>query len=82
MLFKYKDSRWSVIPENDENVIEKVKNYYCFHKHTSIIFQKYSSTWDEWVDVKVDDICDNDKVNIIVMENPITIKHQKTVKKA
>ena len=27
--------------------------------------------WDEWVDVKVDEICDNDKVNVIVMENPI-----------
>ena len=51
--------------------MEKVKNYYCFDKHTSIIFQKYSSEWDEWVDIKVDEICDNDKVNVIVMENTI-----------
>ena len=30
--------------------------------------QKYSETWSDWIDIKVEDICDKDKINVIVLE--------------
>ena len=30
--------------------------------------QKYSETWSDWINIKVEDICDKDKINVIVLE--------------
>lgn len=27
-----------------------------------------SETWSDWIDIKVQDICDKDKINVIVLE--------------
>ena len=33
-----------------------------------MVLQKYSETWSDWIDIKVEDICDKDKINVIVLE--------------
>ena len=35
---------------------------------TNSAVQKYSETWSDWIDIKVEDICDKDKINVIVLE--------------
>ena len=72
VLFQYKDSRWPVVLGSGDNIVQKVRDYYSLNSDHfgTIIFQKYSEMWSEWVDIQAADICDNDRVNIIVLENP------------
>ena len=28
---------------------------------------KYSETWSDWIDIKVEQICDKDKINVIIV---------------
>ena len=34
----------------------------------SLRFWVCSETWSDWIDIKVQDICDKDKINVIVLE--------------
>lgn len=51
-----------------EGVIMKIKDYYKLSSNAAVILQKYSETWSAWIDIKVEDICDQDKINVIVLE--------------
>ena len=31
-------------------------------------FYRNIQTWSDWIDIKVEDICDKDKINVIVLE--------------
>lgn len=71
MLFQYKDSRWPVALESGDNIFQKVRDYYSLNSDhfSTIIYQKYSETWSEWVDIQAANISDNDRVKVIVLEN-------------
>ena len=32
-----------------------------------MVLQKYSETWSDWIDIKVEQICDKDKINVIIV---------------
>ena len=49
-----------------EGVIMKIKDYYKLSSTAAVVLQKYSET--DWIDIKVEDICDKDKINVIVLE--------------
>lgn len=46
----------------------KIKDYYKLSSTAAVVLQKYSETWSDWIDFKVEDICDKDKINVIVLE--------------
>ena len=46
-----------------EGVIMKIKDYYKLSSTAAVVLQKYSETWSDWIDIKVEDICD--KINVI-----------------
>ena len=52
----------------NEGVIMKIKDYYKLSSTAAVVLQKYSETWSDWIDIKVEDICDKDKINVIVLE--------------
>lgn len=51
-----------------EGVIMKIKDYYKLSSTAAVVLQKYSETKSDWIDIKVEDICDKDKINVIVLE--------------
>ena len=63
VLFQYKDSRWAVDICETEGVIMKITDYYKLSSTAAVVLQKYSETWSDWIDIKVEDICDKDKIN-------------------
>ena len=46
----------------------KIKDYYKLSSTAAVVLQKYSETWSDWIDIKVEHICDKDKINVIVLE--------------
>lgn len=46
----------------------KIKDYYKLSSTAAVVLQKYSETKSDWIDIKVEDICDKDKINVIVLE--------------
>ena len=36
----------------------KIKDYYKLSSTAAVVLQKYSETWSDWIDNKVEDICD------------------------
>lgn len=74
VLFQYKDSRWAVVLRGEEDVYQNVKDYYNISRDAVVIFQTYSDEWAEWIDVKVEEICNKDKVRVIVVEKASTKK--------
>ena len=52
----------------NEGVIMKIKDYYKLSSTAAVVLQTYSETWSDWIDIKVEDICDKDKINVIVLE--------------
>ena len=36
----------------------KIKDYYKLSSTAPVVLQKYSETWSDWIDIKVEDICD------------------------
>ena len=46
----------------------KIKDYYKLSSTAAVVLQKYSETWSDWIDIKVEGICDKDKINVIVLE--------------
>ena len=79
VLFQYNDSRLPLEVKSCDNIVQRVKNYYKISKELDIVFQKYSETWEEWVDIKEDEILDRDKIQIIVLENPCLKKTQESL---
>lgn len=49
----------------------KIKDYYKFSSIVVVVLQKYLEIWFDWIDIKVEDICDKDKINVIVLEQNI-----------
>ena len=39
-----------------EGVILKNKDYYKLSSTAAVVLQKYSKTWSDWIDIKVEDI--------------------------
>ena len=39
-----------------EGVIMKIKDYYKLSSTAAVVLQKYSETWSDWIDMKVEDI--------------------------
>ena len=39
----------------------KIKDHYKLSSTAAVVLQKYSETWSDWIDIKVEDICDKDK---------------------
>ena len=39
-----------------EGVIMKIKDYYKLSSTAAVVLQKYSETWSDWIDIKVEDI--------------------------
>ena len=48
-----------------EGVIMKIKDYYKLSSTVAVVLQKYSETWSDWIDIKVEDICDKDKMKTL-----------------
>ena len=48
-----------------EGVIMKIKDYYKLSSTAAVVLQKYSETWSDWIDIKVEDICDKDKMKTL-----------------
>ena len=46
----------------------KIKDYYKLSSTAAVVLQKYSETQSDWIDIKKEDICDKDKINVIVLE--------------
>ena len=46
----------------------KIKDYYKLSSTAAVVLQKYLETWSDWIDIKVEDICDKDKINVIVLQ--------------
>ena len=36
----------------------KIKDYYKLSSTVAVVLQKYSETQSDWIDIKVEDICD------------------------
>ena len=51
-----------------EGVIIKIKEDNKLSSTAAMVLQKYSETWSDWIDIKAEDICDKDKINVIVLE--------------
>ena len=34
----------------------KIKDYYKLSSTAAVVLQKYSETWSDWIDIKVEDI--------------------------
>ena len=51
----------------NEGVIMKIKDYYKLSSNAAVVLQTYSETWSDWIDIKVEDICDKDKINVIIL---------------
>ena len=49
--------------QNDD-VVQRVMDYYNLSINAAVMFQRYSETWSEWVDVKVMAILDKDKIRV------------------
>ena len=43
----------------------KIKDYYKLSSTAAVVLQKYSETWSDWIDIKVEDICDKDKMKTL-----------------
>lgn len=70
VLFRYQESRKVITIYSKDDIVQKVKDSYNIAPESLIIFQKYSDSWGEWVDVNQSEICHKDKVNVhIVREN-------------
>ena len=48
-----------------EGVIMKIKDYYKLSSTAAVVLQKYSETWSDWIDIKVEDICDKEKMKTL-----------------
>ena len=48
-----------------EGVIMKIKDYYKLSSTAAVVLQKYSETWSDWIDIKVEDICYKDKMKTL-----------------
>ena len=46
----------------------KIKDYYKLSSTAAVVLQKYLETWSDWINIKVEHICDKDKINVIVLE--------------
>ena len=65
-MFQYKDSRWPLVIGENDYVVQRIKDYYNLSINAAVMFQIYSETWSEWVDVKVMEILDKDKIRVAV----------------
>ena len=51
VLFQHKDSRWPLVIGENDDVAQRVKDYYNLSINAAVMFRRYSETWSEWVDV-------------------------------